>query len=601
MTIRSPRVRRRLPQAVEDVQPEPVLSLEKAEPESAFEARPSGLTIELWLYAAICLLALTLRIGSAAWAQLGPDEAGNALDALTVARGNPVAGMAPLSNVITGILFFVIGPSDLAGRFVSVLAGTALVGMMYALRGVIGRATALIAAFLLAISPVVLKTGARVDAEALSVLCFAVAIWSLFALNKVDRVADRRLWLTLGGSLGLLLASGPRAVTYILVLVLFFAILRAMGRTSAFGPIADFVRLPAARETLLFAAGLLSLLYVVVTTRMFLLLAPPGLPALSASLAELNSGQPNGPLMSLLGLVLYEPLIFCFGMYGLVRFVMHPPRDERSRLFLMFISVWFGLALVLTVLGGQRTVGPLTAVVIPATLLAATALTGTLRRLHRDDLSRAAALLGVVPLLVFSYIVSAQLTRADATPAGGQWLAVGLSLLLTVGYLLLLAFATGPGMGTVVTSGISFLLLLATFHSAWWLNAGPPVGEWILPVAPGPGARLITRQALDLSKSRGGASVGVSPSLREPFAWTLRDIPDLVMTDALLDGQNIIVLPEGAPVSAEQSLKSFRSTYAITPMPPTTVKSFWRWYVFRELDTVGSSKNAVLFFRDLLR
>jgi hypothetical protein len=222
-------------------------------------------------------------------------------------------------------------------------------------------------------------------------------------------------------------------------------------------------------------------------------------------------------------------------------------------------------------------------------------------RLRRDDLSRGVALLGVIPLLFFAYIVATELTRVDATPAPGQWLAVGLSLVLSIGYLLLLAFATGPGMGAVVGCGLSALLLLGMMHSGWWLNTGSPMNEWILPVSTSPGAELITEQVINLSKSRGGASVGVSPAVKEPFAWTLRDLPDVVLTDALLDGQDIIVLPDGAPVSNQQSLNSFRSMYAISSLPPSTLRGLWRWYVFRDLDMTGKSKSAVLLFRDQLR
>jgi predicted membrane-bound mannosyltransferase len=86
---------------------------------------------------------------------LSPAEAADAFGALRLAQGGSVAATSasPLIFALNGWTFDLLGVGDMAARFWPALAGALLPLFVFPLRGRLGRAGALAAAALLALSP----------------------------------------------------------------------------------------------------------------------------------------------------------------------------------------------------------------------------------------------------------------------------------------------------------------------------------------------------------------------------------------------------------------------------------------------------------------
>lgn len=119
-------------------------------------ARPS-LTVEGGLYLVILVAAFLIRIWDVGSRAMHGDEAVHAWMAWNLFTGQGYAYdpvyHGPLQFPITAAFFFLFGDSETTGRLSAVLLGTALVGLPYFLRHYMGRAAALIAAAIIAISP----------------------------------------------------------------------------------------------------------------------------------------------------------------------------------------------------------------------------------------------------------------------------------------------------------------------------------------------------------------------------------------------------------------------------------------------------------------
>lgn len=552
------------------------------------------ISVEALLYGVVIVLAAGLRLAFAAREPLAVAESANALAALDLTWGRPTAGSAPLADVLGAFIFFVAGPSDLAARLPSVLAGAATVAIMPLFRPLLGRLAALVAAVLLAFGPFSLAIARRADADALAVLAGLVVILGLMRFRNEGHLG----WaVTALIAMALLLTAGPRAVTLVLAGIVAVLLARILSVPTPLAALSRAWRTGGAGWTGPIGwAGIAALVaFVVISSRVFLEPSGLALPALNAWVREVTpGGSMAAPLVAVLS---YDPLAVLVGVGGAIWLLVGAPRERRDRQLLAFLVIWAAVALVVALLGGQRLVGPLAAVAIPLTLLAATAIADAVRAVRRDDLSRGVALLGAVPLLVYAYIQSAVLTRSDGgTPL--QWLAVLVSIALAGGYTLLVAFSLGRRGFPVIALAGSSVVLLGTLHASFALNARPTPAEWVLADVPGPAATLFPQLIADQRAARGGVLFyGVAPELRVPFAWYLRDQPGMRLTDGLRDGLGAAIVPAGAP-APDGEASAVRSVYAAGSYgPPAGGRAFWRWYVWRMPGETGFRREAVLLTR----
>lgn len=550
--------------------------------------------MEWLLYATALVLAAGLRLGLAGREPLSITESTSALAALDLTLGRSAAGGAPLADLLTALVFFIAGPSDLAARFPAVLAGVATVALMPFFRPLLGRLAALIAAFLLAIGPFSLAISRWGEADSLAILAALVVLLGLFRFQHDGRIGW--LWAAVV-AFALLLTAGPRAVTVVIAGAVGLAVARFFGTPTPLSLLPAAWRAGGGRVSSPLGWAVIAALaaFAVVSTRLFLSPGGLALPAVNAWARELSGG--GAPGLPLVGLISYDPLAFVFGLVGIVGLAAGTPRESRNRQILGFLAIWAAVGLVVAVLGGQRLIGPLAGIAVPLTLLAATVIADAIRAVRREEVTRGAALLGALPLLVYAYIQSAVLIRSDAgTPV--QWLAVMISLALAAGYVLLVSFALGRSGLPIVGLAGAGVLLAGTLHASFNLNGRPSAAEWVLPDVPGPAATIFPELIADLRAARGGVlAYGLDPSLREPFAWYLRDQPGMRVSEGLTDGLFAAIVPAGAP-APDSGANAIRGIYAAGSYgPPESPRPFWRWYVWRTAGETGFRREAVLLSR----
>lgn len=120
-------------------------------------ARRPALTREHLLVLSIVLVGFAVRIWDVGSRAMHGDEAVHAWLSWNLFRGvgyqyDPVYH-GPLQFPVTALFYFLFGVSNVTGRLLSVLTGSALVALPYFLRRELGRPAALLASALIAISP----------------------------------------------------------------------------------------------------------------------------------------------------------------------------------------------------------------------------------------------------------------------------------------------------------------------------------------------------------------------------------------------------------------------------------------------------------------
>jgi hypothetical protein len=182
------------------------------------------LTLEHAFYALALAIGLGLRFLNLGATPLSDFEADWALQALQITRGlHPVIGANPGYVHLTAVLFAIFGGTNFLARFWPALAGCLLVLVPWALRERLGRVTALILAFGLAIDPGLVGLSRQAGGPMLAV---ASIVLTLLAWNQSRRA--------LAGVLaGLALLSGPAAWYGLLGLGLAWAFTSRIQRAAA--------------------------------------------------------------------------------------------------------------------------------------------------------------------------------------------------------------------------------------------------------------------------------------------------------------------------------------------------------------------------------
>ena len=319
--------------------------------------------IEYSLYGLALLLALGIRLVALKTIALNDIEAGWAMQAFGLARGQAVnMGPQPLYVLFTSLLFSLLGSDNLLARLLPVLAGSLLVLFPYFMRGYIGRWAAVIMAFGLALDPALVFLS-RTAGSQMPALTF-----SLLALAAV--FARRPAWA--GFFAGLALLSGPQVLAGALALGLVWG----AGKLLANAGIVQPIELENQADTppkdhpvrlgLFFLAGTL----LVAGTLFFRF--PLGLGALADVLPAYFGGwtAPSGiPALRIpAAWVFYQPLVLFFGLAGVSRaWVARHPQYNHMR----WLCLWAFFALAVAMLYPARQVADLAWALVPLWALTA--------------------------------------------------------------------------------------------------------------------------------------------------------------------------------------------------------------------------------------
>jgi hypothetical protein len=355
------------------------------------------LTIEHCLYLLAFLLALGVRLLRLGNAPLSGVEAGWALQALELNRGETILlGTQPLYILITSLLFILLGSGNGLARLFPALAGSALVLVPFLWSRSFRRfrVAALIAAFGLALDPGLVAASRLAGGPAPAVTFVLLALG--FAL------CQSAAWTGVFGGLALL--TGVPVVPGLLGLALAWGLAEWLKSLGVMAPLpmpdedneSITARFPAGfiRKTSLFGGA------TILLAGTFLLLVPQGIASLADTFTAYLRGwmRPSGVLVfrSLAALALYQPLALFFGIAGAVRgWSMREPVSQR-------LSLWAGLALLLALIYPARQTVDLVWALVPLWVLAAWELHHHLPAAEEDAAVRGPALAfaaGVIALL----------------------------------------------------------------------------------------------------------------------------------------------------------------------------------------------------------
>lgn len=209
------------------------------------------LTVERMLYGACLMTAAALRFRDLGADPLQRSEAATVWPAWVTAMTG--AGPAlPSSELPTSALLFSLdwlvfwlagGGNDAMARWAPAIVGTGLVLLPWALRPIIGHTSALMAAGILAIDPMLVSLSRRAEGAMLSAFCGFLVFVAFARLGEVRRgvpsAAPRPL--VFGAfpaiALGLLLVSGPEGWSFLVLGAVVVVSTWTRGRPTNPGPI----------------------------------------------------------------------------------------------------------------------------------------------------------------------------------------------------------------------------------------------------------------------------------------------------------------------------------------------------------------------------
>lgn len=413
------------------------------------------------IYAAVFFLAFALRLAAVSRAPLSDLEAGLALQAMALARGQEtVVGPHPAYLALTTLWMFLFGPSNWTARFWPMLAGSALALLPALFKRQVGRLPALVLGFLLALDPAMLAISQQAGGPALAIF-FGILFAGLILARKPALA---------GIAAGMALLSGPDVWPGLLGVGLALLAGRGLGiferRAEAEdGPSGLAGLLPGGgadwRRLLWF---LLGTLFFAGTLFFFI---PRGLSATAGGLASYlqgwgkDSSVPAGLLA--LSLLVYEFLLLFLGAWGAV--VGARRRNPQD----LFLLTWFLIALALALLYPARQATGIAWSVLPLAALAAR------QALRMIDLAVAdwlpvfgqavlsALVLGFLSLTGLSMVNNPQFVNEEE-----YWIRLAGAAVLLIASTFLIAwgwsrFVAARGF----TWGLSFIFLLYVISAAW--------------------------------------------------------------------------------------------------------------------------------------
>ncbi len=560
-------------------------------------------TTEHVAYLVLAVLAGSLRLSDLGLAPLNPDEAKQALAVWQLWQPGGAAVMpgSPAYFAISAVLSQIVGFSDGIMRLAPAVMGVALTLTPWLLRHRLGRLGALVAALLLAISPLQTLAARTVGGQSMALLAGLIVFIAWLRFQE----GGRRLWLiTLTVALALGLTSAP----------LFFAVLFTAAvawlAQSVVGPAlirdeeGQRVKLirppgPALRRALI--VGLATLLLL--ATSFFLALR--GIGSAADLLADFlrrfqvvsSPYTMSGPFAALLR---YEVGLLLLGLPAAVWAAI---REKPMAIYLVY---WVMAALLLMLLQPGQMANVLV-VTVPGYLLIGRFV---------DEMFQGAsspwwwafglAILFAGAILYLNLVRYARLFGLQGVPDPAYHLLIALLALMTTAALTLLILswdraATIKGL----LLGVLALLLVFAWGNAWWLSreaANDTRERWI---ASGTDSdiRLIRETVEELSWQASNSLNGVAltsavdtPALR----WYLRDFDQATFADSLpaATASPVLITPlDYDPVVASNYIGAeYTFAHQDTVHRLERIDAL-RWWLFRQSPVPISEESLILWLR----
>src|SRR3990170_959435 len=195
------------------------------------EATVVAISLDAVLWLSLILIATALRFLSLDRPPFSEAESARAFAAWAVSEGNVPAGWpGDLSIALTSHLFRIFGSSETVARIIPAVAGSALVASFWFAGRHVGRGVALLAAALIALSPLAVYTSRSAFGFALGGFLSMVMVLSLLAYVERPRQTPA---VILAAAFRLALASDPVATTTAIAIAAFVALEGAWRRGGA--------------------------------------------------------------------------------------------------------------------------------------------------------------------------------------------------------------------------------------------------------------------------------------------------------------------------------------------------------------------------------
>jgi hypothetical protein len=571
-------------------------------------ARRKSITVEVVIYVLILALAAWLRLVQLGASPLSASEASHALAAASITPqaspfwqdGGLVAPSNPVYNNLTALLFQLFGATDGIARLAGALAGTALVLTPILARQRLGPANAIGLSIVFCISPVFITVSRTAGSPIFAALGIVSALLLFVGATSEDSLRGRLPWFA--AALGLALATGADAIQGLLTIIVAAAFL--LTRKSAYEA---FVRTFKQHRIVRYASIMLITWAAAVSGLGFSLV---GFSGMSKSVGAWFSGWfTPGRLPGITSVMIvpfYEPLVFIFGMVGIVFAVRNSDRLGRSA------AVWFVAALVINVLYVARRPGDLVWVVMPLVFLAAPLLVTLAARLRQR--TQWLGFFFLISLIVFLIIYNVMLLNVDVSglrlsgflrmidPKFYPLVVLGICILLA---LVVVSYALGWDVITavdVVGAAAALFLGLLTISATWHLNfTGAGARELWYPQSTTKSVYTLKSTVQMISAMNTGRGDALPLQLYEgdshaDVAWAMRDVTKNAEDQGLL-APTLILAPEGAVLSGyygEYVGQSFRLTerWAWSGFLPDDPLE---WWMTREAPL--SQESWILFVR----
>jgi hypothetical protein len=560
------------------------LAAGEAAPAEVAPALRIRLDVVLWL--AVIGVAAALRFARLDALPLTIEESRRAFEAFRVSNDSvPDGWSGDLAGALTSYLFR-IEESELILRLVPAAAGAAMIAALWLCGRVVGRAGALVAATLLAFSPLALVTSRTALPFAAGGLLSVLMIASLFSYLREPRATTAFLFaLTLG-----LAPSTDAVATTAAIAVVAFLVLEAV-----FDDDGQVARAWAAfrgspshwLSAMLVAAAALELGLTHFGTSLDRL----GLAGFS-QWADMFALPRDGrePEYQLGVLLAYDWPLLLAGALAAAFFVARGVREGVGALASgpRLLLLWAALAVLAVSLATQREAGQLLMLLLPLALLAGLAVDELLPLVNWRTLARwwpaVALALGLV---------------AYAALLATDWSQDGISSVQRI------YFVLAVGGAAVVLSGCYSILgreasavvlavalvLAGTFlaHTDLTLTRKDERAEFAVDARTSPRIHLFRETVREILERRAGPTL-IDPALEEPLSWYLRDLP-VAFGQPDADAAAAVV-PLGTEVpgftASGEPWRLAEGWYPtdIEPLP------LWRWLLFRE--QYGNLKSVTM-------
>ncbi|MCE1254508.1 MAG: glycosyltransferase family 39 protein [Anaerolineae bacterium] len=554
--------------------------------------------VEDLIYLAILFFASWLRLIGLGILSLSGYEAQHALQALSVAQGAPqLTGSQPLYLNGTALLFFVFGSNEFLARIIPAVCGLLMVIPVYLLRQKIGRLPAMMAAFLLAMDPVLVASSRQADSLIIAILFLSLSF--VFLINKKAK--------SFGISLGLLFLAGTQlwlgliSLAAAIIFARFFLVEDKADDKNLDEDTSEFFEscLVFLRQS--YRSILTGLLATAILGGAAFMLIPGGLNGVFASpvyfIQNITNPATNASsiLDSLIAVISYEPLLLVLGVTGIIWAM-----TRRNKLDL-FLSFWWAAAFIFYLIYPARVVNDLAWNVIPLWILSARFFGWILFSIDPDEKKWFAGFV-VLSLVIFVFITlsmvylilffNTQVAVADQNEALKRVIVVvgGVLLMLAMTYLVGFGWSARLAMSQLMVSLCIFLLAI-TFSGAWnaaGLTKNPEM-EMLRYGSDANAQQLMDKTMQDVSRWKLGAGklldVVVINKDFDDLRWTLRDYRDARFVNSIPSSAlpSIIISPVDYVPSSEQAYRG--TAFALHQKPAWTLmfsQEWVNWIFFRK-------------------